>query len=143
MNSGKYVFVTLVFHNNTLNCLLWKKLDKLSKYMIDSYAKYAGQITPEQTMTSEKPAGKKGLGGFPIRRGFESDLDDLNVSSVTMNITLTSFMYTQLNGNAHAHTYGDKTYFSNQAAGTTHEDSVFDIYKSVIGILNRSEVVYN
>lgn len=82
---------------------------------IVSFAKYAGQITPVQTMTSKKPAGKKGLGGFSISRGFESDLDDLNISSVTVNITPTSFMYTQSHGNAFAHTYGDKTYYFDQA----------------------------
>ncbi len=80
-----------------------------------SYARYAGKITPVQTMASQRPVSKKGLGGYSISRGFESDLDDLNISSVTVNITPTSFMYTQLHGNAFAHTYGDKTYYFDQA----------------------------
>ena len=80
-----------------------------------SYARYAGQITPVQKMALQRPVSKKGLGGYSISRGFESDLDDLEISSVTVNITPTSFMYTQLHGNAFAHTYGDKTYYFDQA----------------------------
>lgn len=76
-----------------------------------SFAKYAGQITPIQNMVSKRPSGKKGLGGFSVSRGFQSDLVDLNITSVTVNITPTSFMYTQPRANAIGRTYGDKTYY--------------------------------
>jgi hypothetical protein len=82
---------------------------------IVSYARYASAITPVQNMVSKRPAGKKGLGGFSINRGFQSDLDDLNISSITVNITPTSFMYTQSRSNTIARTYGDKTYYYDMA----------------------------
>ena len=82
---------------------------------IVSHAKYAGQVIPVQTMIAKRPAGKKGLGGYSVNRGFQSDLDDLNISSVTVNITLTSFMYVQPRANTIAHTYGGKTYYFDNA----------------------------
>ncbi len=97
----------------------------LSKWMIAkigattdeivSHARYAGEITPIQNMVSKRPAGRKGLGGYSINRGFGSDLDDLNISSITVNITPTSFMYTQSRANTIARTYGDKTYYYDMA----------------------------
>ena len=78
---------------------------------IVSYAKYASQIIPVQTMVAKQPAGRKGLGGYSINRGFESDLDELNISSITVNITPTSFMFIQARANTITHNYGDKTYY--------------------------------
>jgi hypothetical protein len=82
---------------------------------IVSHARYAGEITPIQNMVSKRPSGRKGLGGYSISRGFGSDLDDLNISSVTVNITPTSFMFTQSRANTIARTYGDKTYYFDMA----------------------------
>ena len=81
---------------------------------IVSHARYAGQIIPVQTMPAKRPASKKGLGGYSINRGYQSDLDDLNISSVTVNITLTSLMNTQAGGNTIARAYGDKTFYYNR-----------------------------
>lgn len=78
---------------------------------IVSHARYAGQITPIQAMVSKKPAGKKGIGGFSVNRGFQSDLDELNITSITVNITPTSFMYTQSRANTIPYTYGNKIYY--------------------------------
>jgi len=81
---------------------------------IVSHARYAGQIIPIQTMAAKRPTSRKGLGGYSINRGYQSDLDDLNISSVTVNITLTSLMNTQAGGNTIARTYGDKTFYYNK-----------------------------
>ncbi|MCL6103662.1 MAG: DUF5722 domain-containing protein [Bacteroidetes bacterium] len=78
---------------------------------IVSYARYAGQILSTQNMPAQRPSGRKGLGGYSVNRGFGTDLDDLNISSVTVNIPFTAFMYSQSRSNAIAHTYGDKTYY--------------------------------
>lgn len=82
---------------------------------IVSHAIYATQIMPLQALVAKRPSGKKGLGGYSINRGFESDLDDLNISSITVNITPTSFMHTQNRANAIAHTYCDKTWYFDMA----------------------------
>lgn len=76
-----------------------------------SHARYADQIVSDQNLPAQKPSGKKGLGGYSADRGFQTDLDDLHISSVTVNIAFTEFMYLQSRTNAIAHTYGDKTYY--------------------------------
>jgi len=90
------------------------KIGALSDEIV-SHAKYAGQIIPIQTMVPKRPAGKKGLGGYSVNRGFQTDLDDLGISSVTVNITITSFMYIQPHANSIMHTYGDKTFYFDKA----------------------------
>lgn len=87
------------------------KIGALSDEIV-SHAKYASQIVPVQTMVAKQLAGRKGLGGYSINRGgMEKDLDDLGVTSITVNITLTSLMYTQPHANTIEHMYGDKTYY--------------------------------
>ncbi len=82
---------------------------------IVSSARYADQIPASQNLQAQKPSGRKGLGGFAAERGFQTDLDDLHITSATVNIAFTEFMYLQPRSNAIAHTYGDKTYYFDQA----------------------------
>ncbi len=82
---------------------------------IVSGARYADQIPASQNLQVQKPSGRKGLGGFADSRGFQTDLDDLHITSATVNIAFTEFMYLQPRSNAIAHTYGDKTYYFDQA----------------------------
>jgi len=81
---------------------------------IVSHARYTDAITASQTMTAQKPSGRKGLGGYSVNRGFQTDLTDLQISSATVNIAFTEFMYLQSRSNAIAHTYGDKIYYFDQ-----------------------------
>ena len=81
---------------------------------IVSSARYADQIPASQNLQAQKPSGRKGLGGFAAGRGFQTDLDDLHITSATVNIAFTEFMYLQPRSNAIAHTYGDKTYYFDQ-----------------------------
>ncbi len=78
---------------------------------IISHARYATQIASVQQMVPQPLSGKKGLGGFSAARGFTQDLDGLGISSVTVNIAITEFMYAQPRTDAIAHVYGDKTYY--------------------------------
>lgn len=82
---------------------------------IVSHARYADQIAASQDLPVQNLSGRKGLGGYAYNRGFQSDLDDLHITSATVNIAFTSFMYLQPRSNAIAHTYGDKTYYFDQA----------------------------
>jgi len=81
---------------------------------IVSHARYADEILSTQNMTAQRPSGRKGLGGYSVNRGFGTDLDDLQITSVTVNIAFTQFMYLQPRSNSIAHTYGDKTYYFDQ-----------------------------
>src|SRR5262249_35614568 len=56
-----------------------------------STAHYADDIRPKWDLPQEKPRGKKGLGALWPGRPL-SDLDDLGISAVTVNINLNSFM---------------------------------------------------
>lgn len=82
---------------------------------IISHARYADEISSTQNMTAQRPAGRKGLGGYSVNRGFGTDLDDLQITSVTVNIAFTQFMYLQSRGGSIVHTYGDKTYYFDQS----------------------------
>lgn len=85
-----------------------------SSDQISSHARYADEITASQNMTIQKPSGRKGLGGYAASRGYQTDLDDLHISSATVNIAFTGFMYLQARSNAIPYTYGDKTYYFDQ-----------------------------
>ncbi len=81
-----------------------------------SHARYAGQLYTAQELPAQMPAGRKGLGGFSVSRGFTQDLDDLRITSVTVNVAITSMMYLESRSGTIAHTYGGKTYFFDQNA---------------------------
>ena len=76
-----------------------------------SFAHYADEISSEKNMPSGKLKSKKGLGGFDVSRGFQQDLDDLQITSVTVNVPLTSYLYLHPRANTLEHAYGGKTYY--------------------------------
>ena len=82
---------------------------------IISHARYSDEILSTQNMNAQRPSGRKGLGGYSVNRGFGTDLDDLNISSVTVNVAFTEFMYLESRSNAIAHTYSDKIYYFDKA----------------------------
>lgn len=76
-----------------------------------SAARYPDYIKPIQNMLKKNLIGRKGIGGFHINRGHTSDLTDFPATSITVNTSITSFMYHQERENTIAHTYGGKTYY--------------------------------
>lgn len=76
-----------------------------------SSARYADYIKPERNLPKGKLAGRKGIGGYHIRRGYSSDLVDFPATSITVNIWFTRFMYFDERENTIAHEYGGKTYY--------------------------------
>lgn len=113
MDIDRFVVRNGIKYDRLLSKWVIAKIGTLSDEIV-SHARYAGQIIPIQTMVAKQPTSRKGLGGYSINRGYQSDLDDLNVTSVTVNITLTSLMNTQPGGNTIARTYGDKTFYYNK-----------------------------
>ncbi len=76
-----------------------------------SHARYADEINAESDPAELRPKTKKGLGGF-IRNNNVSDLDDLGITSVTINILLNSIVNTVQSGNyTLEHKYGGVTYY--------------------------------
>lgn len=78
--------------------------------LLASHARYADVIEPTQSMPPGILTSKKGLGGFFINQ-FVSDLDELGITSITINILITGMIYTTPGVNRVSHTYGGKTYY--------------------------------
>ncbi len=79
---------------------------------IVSHARYADVVSPVNTMTKRTLSGKKGLVNFYSDRDlFEADLDDLQISSLNVGITITDFMYLTPSSSSIAYSYGNKTYY--------------------------------
>jgi hypothetical protein len=96
-----------------------------------SHARFADEITPRTELPPLKPRHKKGLGGFSADRGFLSDLDDLDVACVTVNIPLT-FLQSKPTPGRTVHEFGGRTYYVDDAAiarldRTLHETAARDI----------------
>lgn len=81
---------------------------------IVSFARYADIIETGQLMPEGIPGSKKGLGGF-FMNSYSGDLDLLGITSITINIPFTAFMYASPSGSSIAHTYGNKTYYFSQS----------------------------
>lgn len=75
-----------------------------------SHARYPDIIEPKQSMPPSTLLSKKGLGGFFMNQ-FVGDLDDLDITSITINILVTGMIYTTPGTNRIPHTYGGKTYY--------------------------------
>ena len=82
---------------------------------IVSHAHYPDQIAAAQTFPREKPRSKKGLGDYRDIELMTQDLDDLGITSVTVNFRISTFMYASAGGDRITHQYGDKTYYFDRA----------------------------
>lgn len=76
-----------------------------------SHARYADQIPCDNSMAEVKMRTKKGLGGFFGPAKQISDLDELQISSVTVNVTPNTFARLSPSGSCYQHTYCGKTYY--------------------------------
>lgn len=80
-----------------------------------SHARYADELPCASSMAEVKMKSKKGLGGFfgPARQ--IQDLDDLQISSVTVNVTPLSFTSLTSSGSCYTHNYCGTTYYFDRA----------------------------
>ncbi|MDQ3814044.1 MAG: DUF5722 domain-containing protein, partial [Armatimonadota bacterium] len=82
--------------DNTYDRLLsrWAVVKKAGDgYELMSHARYPDIVRPQWDLPAEKPRNKKGLGGVSLGRPL-SDLDDLGLGAVTVNIVLNGLMQT-------------------------------------------------
>ena len=89
-----------------------KNHDKLE---LQSHAHFADEIQSKYSLTPAKLKSKKGLGGYASNRGFQSDLDELQISSVTVNVSISSFLNLNDPGNAIEHQYLGKSYYMSKS----------------------------
>lgn len=82
---------------------------------IRSHARFPDNIQPERAMQDQPLRGRKGLGGYAYNRGFIEDLDELAISSVTVNIAATGLIHLNEQPNALLHEYGGEKYYFDRA----------------------------
>jgi uncharacterized protein DUF5722 len=94
-------------------------------YQAQSYAHYADDINGAalQYLPEEKPRGKKGLEGF-FQESRESDLKDLDIKNVTVNITLPQVI--SLQPTQYSYKFDGETYYMN-ATTVEHYDREFKL----------------
>ena len=90
----------------------WVLAQKIKEgYQLVSSAHYPDLIYSKYNLTKDMTKGRKGLGGFSFNRGHVSDLDDLNITSATVNIWFGKFMFSKPGPGRIAHQYNGKFYY--------------------------------
>lgn len=85
------------------------------EYSLTSHARYADSIVPKYTYPFVKPSNKKGLGGYGAgRENMTSDLDEMNITSVTVNIWVNRLFRSEYSPENIPFEYMGKTYFVNK-----------------------------
>jgi len=91
----------------------WMIVEKKgNSYLPVSHARYADSIVPKYTYPFVKPSTIKGLGGYSANRDAPvSDLDDLGITSATVNIWVTHFFRSGPSPKNMPFEYMGKTYY--------------------------------
>lgn len=79
-------------------------------YELFSHARYADAVQARSALPEERPRNKKGLGGFATDRPV-SDLDDLDISAVTVNVVLNSIFAADAAPGRTPFRYGGRTWY--------------------------------
>jgi hypothetical protein len=88
---------------------------KNNDYEVTSHARYADSIVPKYTYPFVKPSTKKGLGGYSAdREAPSSDLKDLGITSVTVNIWINGVFRSEASEENMPFEYMGKTYYVNK-----------------------------
>lgn len=90
----------------------WVLAEKNSDgFILRSHAHYPDKIVAGFNLPAQLPRGRKGLGGFGSNRGHIEDLDELDITSATVNIWFTQFTFTTPAPGRIAHNYNGKMYY--------------------------------
>jgi Family of unknown function (DUF5722) len=90
----------------------WAIAEKVGDHFeLRSHARCADEVTTLWKTTEEKPRNKKGIGGLWWNRPV-SDLDDLEISSATVNVILNGFMRTSKGDGCLAFEFGGRTWYA-------------------------------
>jgi hypothetical protein len=80
-------------------------------YRLISHSRFPDVIKAKYDLPKEVAKGRKGIGGFSTNRGHNEDLDELGITSVTVNIWFAKFMYLQPAPGRIEHKYNGKSYY--------------------------------
>jgi len=109
-------------------------------YQLLSSARYADDVQAKWDVPEEKPRTKKGLGGFWIGRPFQ-DLDDMNISSVTVNVSLNGFMRLSGETGQTGFSYAGKTWHVDDRAVAHLDQTLLEAAKR--GIIVSAIILVN
>lgn len=124
----RYITREGIKYDRTLSKWAVVKTGANNKKELASTARYPDRIDATRSPAALKPATKKGLGGF-FMNAYTSDLDDLGITSVTMNITPTQIMHLNNDGNLIAHEYGGRTYYFDRGTVNNWDATLRECYK--------------
>ena len=98
--------------------------------VLASHAHYADEVKAKASPREMPLKGKKGLGGF-FMNAFLSDLDDLGIQSVTINVVCNQIISTTPGqfGNAEEYKFGGKTYYINMSSIANYDNTFKECYK--------------
>lgn len=110
----------------------WVLAQKSQKgYLLCSHGHYADQVKALYKLPHEVVTSQKGIGGFN-KNGFESDIDDLQATSVTVNVGL-GFMHLTPTGNCIPFEYNGKTYYADKKTIEGYDQTMrFTASKNII-----------
>jgi len=80
-------------------------------YKLLSHARYPDEIKSKYNYPKELAKGRKGIGGFSTNRGHNEDLDELDITSATVNIWFSKFMFSKPAPDRIEHVYNGKSYY--------------------------------
>lgn len=109
----------------------WAIVDVSGKApVLASHARYADEVKVKANPPQMVMKGKKGLGGFRLN-DLLSDLDDLNIHSVTVNITCNQLICATAGvfDNAEEYRFGNKTYYINKNGIANYDKIFMECYK--------------
>lgn len=81
-----------------------------------STARFADEVAAQRSVPPQKPRSQKGLGGFWMHTNILSDLDDLGIAAVTVNILLNNLFSTTGGEGWSPFVYANRTYYVNDKA---------------------------
>lgn len=109
-----------------------------------SHARHADSIVPKYNYAFIKPSTKKGLGGYSANRDAPvSDLDDLGITSATVNIWVTHFFRSGPSPENMAFEYMGKTYYVDEKQIANYDKTLLttaerDIEVSAILLVDKA-----
>jgi hypothetical protein len=125
-------------HDFTQDRLLskWVLVEKTNdSYKRVSSARYQDSVIPKYTYPFIKPSTIKGLGGYSANREAPpSDLEDLGITSATVNIWINSLFYSEPSEENIPFEYLGKTYYINKKAVEGYDKTMLSTAKKDIEV---------
>jgi hypothetical protein len=129
-SAGRFSLVVDRVQDNR-DCLLtrWAVVHRVGDQVeLLSHAHYPDSVKARWNLPLQRPRTKKGLGGFHLCP-YVSDLDDLGISAVTVNVVLNSLMSTTPGPGMSPFNYAGRTWYTNDDAVKSLDETLLQASK--------------